>query len=367
MNDDELKKMFEEADGSETDSTKSTVAQDNVVVPSNSSENDESKPDTNSNVAPKASDRPSITLKSIKRKIKAWLIRITSDNSKSDAKSEVPLKDRKYLERFPLSFKSTLLILFVMTLLVLLMAFLFMPQFRVLKFEINGNITLSDEELINESGIEMNSHLFSNISGDPLDIIKQDYGKIEDQMMANNPYIKDIQITVSFPSTIKMNVVERNKVAYVKMPDGYAAIDDEGIVIELVTIVPDESSHAVICGLDVSGATILKKIDIKNETDYQKALIVLGAILTADINGSGSDDYAMFSNIKEIRIIPGGNIFLTVVLPSGSLLQVKLNNVTNINEDMSILRRAIVMDTFEGLPDGSFDMTGDEYIYRKYN
>ena len=112
---------------------------------------------------------------------------------------------------------------------------------------------------------------------------------------------------------------------------------------------------------------IKEKINIVNDSDYQKAIIVLGAILTADINGANSDEYMMFENTKEIRIIPGGNIFLTIALPSGSELQVKLKDVVNINDDMAILRRAIIMDTFEGLPNGSFDMTGEEYIYRKYD
>lgn len=319
--------------------------------------------------ANKQEKKPSLNLNSIKRKIKGWYISITADTKKKrEAQADIPLKDRKFLENFPFSFKTTLLILFSITLLVLLLCFLFMPQFRVLKFEIEGNITISNEELILESGIEPNSHLYSSVSGDLLDIIKLDYGKVEDQMKANNPYIKDIQITASFPSTIKMTVVERNKISYIKMPDGYAVIDDEGVVIELVTILPDNEPHAVICGLDVSGAAKLEKIDIKNYSDYQKSLLVLGAIITADdANGSSYDDYSMFENTKEIRIIPGGNIFLTIVLPTGSELHVKLNSVVDVNEDMALLRRAIVMNTFDGLPDGSFDMTGDEYIYRKYN
>lgn len=280
-------------------------------------------------------------------------------------KSDIPLKEREYLPNFPLSFKGTLWILLGVSVILLIWSFFFQPFFRVKNIEIEGNIVLPDEQLISDSGIKYDSHLFSHISGDPLDIVKLDYGKIEDRMKERDPYIKDIQITVKFPSTIRMKVTERNKVAYIKMPDGYAAIDDEGTVIELETLDQDNLSHAVICGLEVSGAVKGKKIDIKNTEEYDKALVVLGAIITADLNG-GKDEYQMFKNVDEIRIIPGGNIFLTIDLPSGTELQVKLKDISNINEDMSWLRYAVIKDSFKDLEDGAFDMTGDTYIYRKY-
>ena len=102
-----------------------------------------------------------------------------------------------------------------------------------------------------------------------------------------------------------------------------------------------------------------------NENDYKKAIIVLGAILTSDINGEKSE-YDMFSNVRELRMIPGGDIFLTIILPTGNEFQVKLKNIENINEKMLWLRYAISKGTFDDLPNGTFDMTGDEYIYREY-
>ncbi|MBO7453384.1 MAG: FtsQ-type POTRA domain-containing protein [Clostridiales bacterium] len=303
-----------------------------------------------------------------RRKISETIKNIKAAQVKKRQESgpKVPLKDRKFLPNFPLNFRGTLVLLLGISIIVLILAVIFLPFFRVHNIEVNGNIVLSDEKIIRESGIKFGSHLFSKIAGDPIDLVKMDYGKIEDKMKAEDPYIKDIQITVKFPSTIKIDVTERNKVAYIKMPDGYAAIDNEGIVIELVTLDKDDLSHAVICGLDVSGAVMNQKIVIKDEADYNKALVVLGAIITADGMGN-ADEYSLFQNVKEIRIIPGGNIFLTIELPSGSELQVKLKTVDTINEDMRWLRFAIISGSFEGLPDGAFDMTGDEYIYRMYS
>ena len=277
----------------------------------------------------------------------------------------VPLKDRSYLPKFPINFKGTLLILLAIAIIEIALGIVFLPMFRVRNVIVEGNIVLSEERLLSDAGIRYGSHLFSGIGGNPLDIIRMDYGKTEKRMMAEDPYIKDIRITVKFPSTIKIIVKERNKVAYIKMPDGYAAIDDEGTVIELETLEKDNLSHAVICGLDISGAVLGEKINIKNDSDYNKALVILGALISADQSGA-QGEYMLFENVKEIRIIPGGNTFLTVILPSGSELQVKLKDMDTIIENMSWLRYAVISDAFEGFPDGALDMTGERIIYRKY-
>lgn len=277
----------------------------------------------------------------------------------------IPLSKREYLPDFPMSFKGVLTVFLCISVLFLILSVIFMPMFRVKKVVVTGNIVLSKDLLMEEANIKYDSHLWSGISGNIIDIIKMDYGKVEKRMLEQDPHIKNIRITSSIPSTIKIEVEERNKIAYIKMPDGYAAIDDEGTVIELEVMQDDGLSHAVISGLEVSGAVLSEKIEIKNENDYKKAIIVLGAILTSDINGEKSE-YDMFSNVRELRMIPGGDIFLTIILPTGNEFQVKLKNIENINEKMLWLRYAISKGTFDDLPNGTFDMTGDEYIYREY-
>lgn len=277
----------------------------------------------------------------------------------------VPLSKREYLPNFPMSFRGVLTVLLCVCVVFLILSVIFMPIFRVRRVEVKGNIVLSKDMLMEEANIKYDSHLWSGISGNIIDIIKMDYGKVEKRMLEQDPHIKNIRITSKIPSTIYIEVEERNKIAYIKMPDGYAAIDEEGTVIELEITQNDGMSHAVISGLEVSGAVLSEKIEIKNENDYKKAIIVLGAILTSDINGEKSE-YDMFSNVRELRMIPGGEIFLTIILPTGNEFQVKLKSIENINEKMLWLRYAISKGSFDDLPNGTFDMTGDEYIYREF-
>lgn len=237
------------------------------------------------------------------------------------------------------------------------------PAFRVKYMKIDGNVVVSDQEILEATKLKYNAHLLAGISGNILDILKLNYGKTEEKIKKENPYIRDIDISVSLPSTVNIKVDERAKISYVKTPDGYAALDREGTVLELSSKAGEV--RPVISGLVVDSATLGDKCVIENITDYQRAIIVLGAILQVD-NSTIENDYRMFANTAEIRILPSGYMFLTIYTPLGSLLQVKLDSTESITDDMTWLRYALVSGGFENLPDGALDMTGDEYIYRPY-
>lgn len=374
----EAKENSEEASEDVTDGTSDDTSKEEKVTekPEKLRKETENKPE-NKAIKPAVKDKkaPSVSLadtikKVLKKRKKAVVTKLNSDKSESSKRKDdltvIPLNERTYLDNFPLTFTATLSILLLVSVLLLVFSFIFLPYFRVKQVNIDGNIVISDSEIMEQCNIRYGSHLLSGISGDPLDLLSLDYGNTENRIKAENPYVEDIQISVSFPSTINITVKERNKTAYIKMPDGYAAVDAEGTVLELVTVVPDDSCHALITGLEVKNAVLMEKIEISDETSFDRAIIVLGAVLASDLNGAESDKYMMFENVYEIRVMPGGNIFLSIVLPNGSNLQVKLDNLDNINEDMSWLRFAVMEDAFSDLPDGSLDMTGDENIYREY-
>lgn len=375
MNDEELRKLLgQESSENEDQPNKETSKEDStessLVSDTQNSESQPSKPADASKpkskqakvtpIAPASSSTPSS-----KSEKKPTISKIPSFIM-SDEDSDVPLKDRVFLKDFPLTFKQTILCLAVIALLIGIWSFFCMPFFRIKTINIEGNIVLSDEYILERAGIKYDEHLFSNVSGDLFDILSLDYGNLEDELEASTPYIKNIEISVSFPSTINIEVTERNKVAYIRMPDGYAAIDEEGIVIELMTLDDSVEGHAVITGLDITYARLLEPIGIENSKQYQKAIIILGAILASDINGEQSD-YNMFDNVQELRMLPSGEIFLTIVLPNNSTLLVKMDSVETINEDMTWLRFAILEGSIAVLPDGSLDLTGEEYIYRPYD
>ena len=284
-------------------------------------------------------------------------------------KAEEPKEKKEFPQieiELPHPKKSHVAIAVLVAILIALILFVaFHPMFRVRTMVISGNNVVTNEEISEATGLKYNAHLFAGISGNILDVLKMNYGKTEEKIKAENPYIKDIDISITLPSEVTIDVEERSKIAYVKTPDGYIALDTEGIVLELVSGDSSVDVMPVISGIVIDSAVLGKKAVIDDVENYQRAIIVLGAILQVD-NQSDNDNYKMFANTSEIRILPSGYIFLSVYTPSKSLLRIMLNSTESITEDMTWLLYAINNNAFDSLPDGTLDMTGDEYIYREY-
>lgn len=262
--------------------------------------------------------------------------------------------EKEYLKGFPYSFKTVLAALFALSLIVFLWSFIFHPSMRIENIIVNGNYELTDSEITEALGISVGDHLLKYT------------GSARRKLESSTPYIEDVSVRVSFPSTLTVNVTERHKLAYLKTPDGYAAIDEEGRVLEFVTF-NDAEVHPVLCGLDVDSVVLGQKTDVVDTLSFRKLILVLGAILDADNGSSSRSEYAFFDSVQEVRIVPSGIIFVTVNLPDGTELQVKLAGIEDIAEDMQRLLYFIKADAFEDLPAGVLDMTDDEEIYRAYD
>lgn len=284
-------------------------------------------------------------------------------------KRERPVRRRAEPEAPPIHIPGKVIaaILLVVALITLVLLVMFLPAFRVRNAHVEGNVAMSDQQVLQAVKLEYDAHLMGGVSGNLFDILRLNYGKTEERVKKEYPVIEDIKISVKLPSTVDIRVRERQKVCYIRTPDGYAALDKEGIVLELSSLDSNKKVRPVICGLNVQYAELGKPVKIANMNDYKKAIIVLGAILAAD-NASVGDSYQMFENTSEVRILPSGYIFLTIYSPSGHLIQIKLNSLESISDNMAWLLYAFNSDAFEKIKvKGSLDMTNDEYIFNEYN
>ena len=273
---------------------------------------------------------------------------------------------RPSLESFPLSKRSITIIALLLVIIGFAALIYFLPAFRVRNVHVEGNISLTDQQILRELKLEYNDHLMGGVSGNILDVIRLDYGKTEERIKRENPYIEDIRVSVKLPSTVDVTVRERRKVCYIRTPDGYAALDKDGIVLELSSFDANKRVRPVISGLTVKGAELGKPVKLGNTNDYKKAIIVLGAILAAD-NASVGDTYSMFENTSELRILPSGYMFLTVYSPAGKRVQVKLNSLEKISDNMAWLLYAFNSEALDKTKTKGFlDMTGDDPTLREY-
>lgn len=289
---------------------------------------------------------------------------------KAPAQRPVPKKrppqKRPLSEVIPLSRRGITAIALAAAIIAIVLLILFLPAFRVRNAHVEGNVVMTDQQVLRELKLEYNAHLMGGVSGNILDIIRLDYGKTEERIKRENPYIEDIRVSVKLPSTVDVQIKERMKVCYIRTPDGYAALDREGIVLELTSFDAKKSVRPVICGLNVTYAELGKPVRISNMNDYKKAIIVLGAILAAD-NASIGDTYSMFENTMEVRILPSGYMFLTVYSPQNKLIQIKFDSLDKISDKTAWLLYAFNSDALDApKTKGFLDMTGDDPTLREY-
>ena len=277
--------------------------------------------------------------------------------------SEEQPKEKKRKAKVRLNgFGISVIVLFVLV-VTLILLFLFLPIFRVREVTVDGNVEMTDEEVLKEVGLEYNAHLMRGVSGNLWDIVRFNYGKTEERIRRENPYIADITISVRIPSEVRITVKERRKIAYVSTPDGYIALDRYGTVLEINSGKIKQDVRPIVYGISVESAKLGEKVKVRDENSYKKAIVVLGSILSAD-NATINDKFNMFEHTTEVRILPSGYIFLTIYTDSGKPVQVKLNMTDKINEKMSWLLYAFNSNAFDQVTiKGTLDMTGDEYIF----
>ena len=280
-----------------------------------------------------------------------------------EKEKEKEKKPKKKKRRYRLTRAGVLFIILMVLLITVVMLFLFLPAFRVREVTIDGNIELTDEQVLEEVGLRYNAHLMSGVSGNLIDILSFNYGKTEEKIRNENPYIADITISIRIPSEVRITVKERRKIAYVSTPDGFIALDRNGTVLELCSGKNTQTVSPVIYGISVESAKLGERVKVRDENSYKKAIIVLGAILAAD-NATIGDKFDMFEHTKELRVLPSGYMFLTIYTASGKPVQCKLNKTDKINDYMTRLLYLFNSNAFDQVTvKGTLDMTSDEFIF----
>ena len=99
--------------------------------------------------------------------------------------------------------------------------FLLSPLFNILEIKVVGNQKITSEKIINMSGIVVNENAFK------IDI-KQAIANI-----LQEPYIEKVEIKRVLPSTIEIQVKERQATFMLEFANGYVYINNQGYMLEI--------------------------------------------------------------------------------------------------------------------------------------
>jgi len=260
-------------------------------------------------------------------------------------------------------------VLFSVLFAILLAAILIvtLPQFYIKQIDVVGCNEISKEALLSSSGLAVGEHLFHNLGGGIIQLFTLRYGNIEKELSSDYPYINDIKIRIVFPSKVLLTIDERQKIGYAELPDGYAVIDTEGVVVELSEGAAP-SGVPLMEGLPVRSSALGEKIDMTEGKGLNTCITILNAILAADENKSKNSDFSLMKCVRSVRSLQGSTTFLTLILPSTQKeFLIRIGSLKNITADMSWLRYAAEQNKFDSVGDGVLDMSGEEYTFRPVN
>ncbi len=275
-------------------------------------------------------------------------------------------KDTQAKSASPKKGTIVVLIVFLVVLLISVLVLL-LPAFRIREITVEGNRVISTEAIMAASRLNAGDHILSRVGGGIIPLFTVRYGSLEEELCEAFPYIRSVQFRVEFPSKVRIIVVERQKIGYLDVPDGYAVIDTEGYVLEISSSDPP-SGVPMIEGIPVKTAVLNQPMTLFENRGLDRCLVIFGAILDADAAGSEGSDFSLMNCVGSVRYV-GKDINYLVVHPKNSTqsMLVKIGSLKEIYGDMIWLRHAFANNLIDFSDTGVLDMTGAEYTMRKNN
>lgn len=123
-------------------------------------------------------------------------------------KKNIKLKMVKWI--FLLALLATAIILFLLS-----------SVFNITDIVVENNKKISEQEIVNLSGLVKNENMFKTTNKKIKEGIKQ------------NPYIEDVVITRELSGKVKLKVIERTPTYMIKFANGYAYINNQGYILEI--------------------------------------------------------------------------------------------------------------------------------------
>lgn len=122
---------------------------------------------------------------------------------------------------------------------------------RIVEIDISGNAHNTDDEILELAGFSRDATVLDTIKHRP-------------KLIENKGYIARMEISYPTVTTIKIVVIEKERMGYVKYMNSYLCVDSNGYIIDSVKT-PD-SDVARIEGLTVKSFALNEPLEIDEET-----------------------------------------------------------------------------------------------------
>lgn len=142
-------------------------------------------------------------------------------NSSKTKKGQPKNNSKKNSEKSRRTFKVFKYIFLTSSVIVSIICFMISPVFNIVNIEVTGNNKISNEAIISLSEIMIGENIFKLNKNNIVNKIKQ------------NAYIENVIIERNIPSTLKIDVKERQATYMLEYVNGYAYINNQGYMLEI--------------------------------------------------------------------------------------------------------------------------------------
>ena len=239
-------------------------------------------------------------------------------------KKNIKLKIVKWI--FLLALLATAIILFLLS-----------SVFNITDIVVENNKKISEQEIVNLSGLVKNENMFKITNKKIKEGIKQ------------NPYIEDVVITRELSGKVKLKVIERTPTYMIKFANGYAYINNQGYILE---ISEEALQLPIITGFKTSSEEI--KAGNRLVVDDLKELENVIKIMETAKNTSIADI------ITEIDISNSNNYKL-VIASEGKTVQ--FGDLNNIN--VKILKIEYILEQEKGREGEIYFQNTEKAVFRE--
>lgn len=187
------------------------------------------------------------------------------DNQKRKIIENQSKKSEKRKRKIRKILKWTSIVLLVLAAIIFTLT---SPLFNIKEIEVENNNILSTEKIISLSRLKKDENIFRFLQSDIEKYIKED------------PYVEKVTIERKLPNTVKIHVEERNRDFCIKILNGYAYINNQGYILE---IVEENQGLPVIEGIETAEEEIKVGDRLKNN-DLKKLAVAIQIMSIAKEN-----------------------------------------------------------------------------------
>lgn len=206
------------------------------------------------------------------------------------------------------------------------------PMFNVTEVEVEGNHYYSDGEIVAMADCSEEVNIFTGVN----------CKEIRTRLM-KDPYMEQVTVKRKLPSTIKIEIKEREQVAGIVYGSSYVVIDMDRIVLRKTSVDPKVT---VLRGMTISKLTLGEPVEVEEEVLLRQCMDIVEAM----------NEHNMY--FKSITI---GDGFVNAYVLDSLKVEGMADNIVNAlkNDEIQLVVQQLFKQKIER---GTIKVTGDNYV-----